>query len=61
MTGNIVTRPRKPAGWWTPERRQEVWDMYVAGEPFEVIAKHFGVSISATARQVYDYKKEQTK
>jgi Zn-dependent peptidase ImmA (M78 family) len=35
--------------------------MYVAGEPIEVIAKHFGVSISATARKVYDYKKEQTK
>jgi hypothetical protein len=35
--------------------------MYVAGEPFEVIAKHFGVTIAAAARQVYDYKKEQTK
>ncbi len=61
MTKNIVTRPRKPAGWWTPEKRQEIWDMYAEGKPFEDIAKHFGVTIAAAARQVYDYKKEQTK
>ncbi len=61
MTKNIVTRPRKVAGWWTPERRQVAWDMYVEGKPFEDIAKHFGVTIAAAARQVYDYKKEQSK
>jgi transposase-like protein len=61
VTGNIVTRSRKPAGWWTPEKRQEIWDMYAEGKPFEDIAKHFGVTIAAAARQVYDYKKEQSK
>lgn len=61
MTGNIVSRPRKVAGWWTPERRQVAWDMYVAGESFEEIAEHFGVTLAAAARQVYQHKKEQMK
>jgi len=58
MTGNIVRRSRKPMGWWTPEKRQMAWDMYVEGRSFEEIAKHFGVSLSAAARQVYARKKE---
>lgn len=58
---NIVTRKSKPVGWWTPERRQKAWDMYVEGESFEDIAKHFGVTIAAAQRQVYQYKREQTK
>lgn len=61
MTGNIVSRPRKVAGWWTPERRQVAWDMYVAGKSFEEIAEHFGVTLAAAARQVYQHKKEQMK
>ncbi len=61
MTRNIVIRPRKPAGWWTPEKRQVAWDMYVAGKSFEEIADHFGVTLAAAARQVYAHKKEQTK
>lgn len=61
MTKNIVSRPRKPAGWWTPEKRQVAWDMYVEGKPFEEIAKHFGVTLAAAARQIYAHKKEQTK
>ena len=61
MTKNIVSRPRKPAGWWTPEKRQVAWDMYVEGKPFEEIAEHFGVTLAAAARQVYQHKKEQTK
>jgi len=61
VTGNIVSRPRKPAGWWTPERRQVAWDMYIAGKPFEEIAEHFGVTLAAAARQVYQHKKEQMK
>ena len=59
MTSNIVSRPRKPAGWWTPEKRQVAWDMYVEGKPFGEIAKHFGVTLAAAARQVYAHKKEQ--
>jgi len=58
MTGNIVRRLRKPMGWWTPEKRQVAWDMYVEGRSFEEIAKHFDVSLSAAERQVYAYKKE---
>jgi len=61
VTGNIVSRPRKVAGWWTPERRQVAWDMYVAGKSFEEIAEHFGVTLAAAARQVYQHKKEQMK
>jgi DNA-directed RNA polymerase specialized sigma24 family protein len=61
VTKNIVSRPRKPAGWWTPEKRQVAWDMYVEGKPFDEIAKHFGVTLAAAARQIYAHKKEQTK
>lgn len=61
MTGNIVSRPRKPAGWWTPEKRQVAWDMYVEGKSFGEIAEHFGVTLAAAARQVYQHKKEQMK
>jgi hypothetical protein len=35
--------------------------MYVEGKPFEEIAKHFGVTLAAAARQVYQHKKEQMK
>lgn len=35
--------------------------MYVEGKSFEDIAQHFGVTIAAAQRQVYDYKKEQAK
>jgi transposase len=35
--------------------------MHVEGKSFEEIAKHFGVTLSAAARQVYAHKKEQTK
>lgn len=61
MIDRRVTRPSKKPGWWTPERRQEAWDMYVEGKSFEDIAQHFGVTIAAAQRQVYDYKKEQAK
>jgi transposase len=45
-------------GWWTPERRQVAWDMYVEGKSFEEIANHFGVALAAASRQVYARKKE---
>lgn len=61
MTRNIVIRPRKPAGWWTSEKRQVAWDMYIAGKSFEEIADHFEVTLAAAARQVYVHKKEQMK
>jgi transposase len=35
--------------------------MYVEGKSFEEIAKHFGVTLAAAARQVYQHKKEQMK
>ena len=57
MTGNIVIQRRKPHRWWTPERRQVVWDMYVAGATFEDIAEHFEVTVAAAQRQVYNCKK----
>ena len=62
MTRHIVRHRAKPEGFWTPERRQKAWDMYVEGSKFEDIAKHFDVTIASAQRQVYDYKKrEQTK
>ncbi len=57
MTGNIVIQRRKPHRWWTPERRQVVWDMYVDGKSYEEIAEHFGVTVAAAQRQVYNCKK----
>lgn len=69
MTGNTGIRKCKPGygirgrkpGYWTPEKRQALWDMYVAGKLFEDIAKHFGVTVAAAERQVYNHKKGQTK
>lgn len=62
MTRHIVRHKAKPEGFWTPEKRQTVWDMYVAGSKFEDIAKHFDVTIASAQRQIYDFKKrEQTK
>lgn len=53
----VVACIRKPVGYWTLEKRQVLWDMYVGGKPFGDIAKHFGVTIAAAQRQVYNYKK----
>jgi transposase len=56
---HIVTRRPKPAGWWTPVRKQTLWDMYVEGKSFEDMAKAFGVTIASVQRTLYKYKKEQ--
>lgn len=61
MTDRRVVRPKKKPGWWTPERREILWAMYAEGIEYPVIAKVFGVTIAAVQRQLYAYKKEQTK
>lgn len=55
----IFPRKRKPAGWWTPERKQALWDMYVEGKSFEDMAKKFEATIASVQRVIYDHKKEQ--
>ncbi len=60
MSHIVITNRRGP-NWWTPEKRQQVWDMYVRGDTYEAIAKEFGVSVASIQSQIYKYKKDTAK
>lgn len=53
-----IFRNPKPAGWWTPERRKALWALYMAGESYADMAKHFETTIAAVERQIHRYKKD---
>jgi hypothetical protein len=55
----IFPRRRKSPGWWTPTRKQVLWEMYVAGDSFEDMAKAFDTTVASVQRVIYGYKKEQ--